>query len=63
MIQYVKSHCLTHAELSPDFILAFTESDHPPDVFDYAVVDREVPDMDQVNGENTHSRPSFSTIL
>ena len=33
--------------LSPDFILAFTSSHQPPDVFDYAAIDREVPNMDQ----------------
>ena len=35
--------------ISPDFLLAFTSSHQPPDVFDYAAIDREVPNMDQAS--------------
>ena len=35
--------------LSPDFVLAFTSSHQPPDVFDYAAIDRDVPNMDQAS--------------
>ena len=29
--------------------MAFTSSHQPPDVFDYAAIDREVPNMDQAS--------------